>query len=109
MGHLNLVPQTEMSPQGIIETYSSSHKLHSVGTNTHTHTHTHTHARTHAHTHAHTHTHTLAIFLFKESPKKQLPSCSLSREEIPSLLFIMLSSLLFTLVTLQKRFFTGET
>ena len=105
MGHLNLVPQTEMSPQGIIETYSSSHKLHSVGTNTHTHTHTRTHARTHTRAH----THTLAIFLFKESPKKQLPSCSLSREEIPSLLFIMLSSLLFTLVTLQKRFFTGET
>ena len=66
MGHLNLVPQTEMSPQGIIETYSSSHKLHSVGTNTHTHTHTRTHARTH--TRAHTHTHS-QYFCLKNHPK----------------------------------------
>ena len=66
MGHLNLVPQTEMSPQGIIETYSSSHKLHSVGTNTHTHPHTRTHARTH--TRAHTHTHS-QYFCLKNHPK----------------------------------------
>ena len=46
MGHLNLFPQTEMSPEGITETYSSSHKPHWVGTHTHTHAHTHTHTHT---------------------------------------------------------------
>ena len=39
----------------------------------------------------------LGIFLFKESPKKHIPSLSLHwGEGIPSLLFIMFSSLLFT-------------
>ena len=45
MGHLKPLLQTKISPQGIIETYSTSNKLHWAETRSHTHQHKHTYTQ----------------------------------------------------------------